>query len=380
MKIIAFYLPQFHEIPENNQMWGDGFTEWTNVKRAIPMFAGHQQPVEPLNDFYYDLSDISVMKWQTALAKNYGIYGFCFYHYWYNGHKLLHKPIENYLADTSIDFPFCLCWANHPWTMSWSAKENTVIYQQDYSDRQEWKQHFLYMLPYLKDSRYIRIDGKPLLILYEAARIKELNEIMDYWEKLAVENGLLGINFAYESVFPDTMKEFDDSRFKYNIEYQPQYARVLSYKSQKKARALANIVYWINEKTFHIKWREIVDKLKHDKLTVFDYDDLWKHVLSMGPVTSKSVPGAFIKVDTTPRKHERGIVSVGMTPDKLKQYLKLQIKRAKEVYKRDMMFVFAWNEWAEGAYMEPDKQWKYGVLEAVRDALMETGEFPGSER
>ena len=137
MKYIAFYLPQFHEIPENNEMWGKGFTEWTNVKKAKPLFKDHFQPVIPYNSNYYDLTDPSVDEWQINLAMKYGIYGFCFYHYWYNGHIIMNKPIERVLKDEKLAFPFCICWANHDWSFSWVSKEDTVIYRQDYSDRKE---------------------------------------------------------------------------------------------------------------------------------------------------------------------------------------------------------------------------------------------------
>ena len=149
VKLIAFYLPQFHEIPENNEMWGKGFTEWVNVKKARPLFDGHYQPVEPLYDNYYDLENVDIMRWQVELAKKYGLYGFCFYHYWYNGHKLLYKPIENYLDKKEIDFPFCLCWANHDWTMAWANQSDNILYSQDYTKKRDWISHFEYLLNFL---------------------------------------------------------------------------------------------------------------------------------------------------------------------------------------------------------------------------------------
>ena len=256
MKYIAFYLPQFHELPENNEMWGKGFTEWTNVKKAKPLFDGHRQPVEPLNQNYYDLTDPSVMKWQIDLAKKYGIYGFCFYHYWYNGHIIMNKPIEMMLNDKSMDFPFCICWANHDWTFSWVSKENTVIYSQDYSDKKEWRQHYEYLLPYLKDSRYIRQNGKPLLVIYNAYKIPQLNEMLECWNGWAIQDGITeGLSFAYQGVMPDTLSNFDDSLFDFDIEYQPQYVRTLFV--QKKHTMIRNLIKdklkipipnWLNER------------------------------------------------------------------------------------------------------------------------------------
>ena len=375
MRFIAYYLPQFHTIPENDEMWGKGFTDWDNVRNAKPLFKDHFQPVEPLEDNYYDLSDTSkVMRWQIELAKKYGIYGFCFYHYWYNGHLIMEKPIEQFLHDQSLNIPFCICWANHDWILTWGEKAGDLLYRQNYSDVNDWDIHFNYLLPFFKDKRYIKNNGKPLVVLYEAARIPELNDLLDRWNDLAIQNDLPGLEFAYEGVNADIQSDFDDSRFCYDIEYQPLYARVLSY--QKKKSAFKSWVHSINERLFHLDMHKVSKTFSRDKLTIFDYDDLWEHVLSMGPVSSKSIPGVFTNVDTTPRKKYKGMISLGMDPTKLEKYLVRQIVRAKKDYNTDMIFVFAWNEWAEGAYMEPDKKWGFGVLEAFKHALELTDEFP----
>lgn len=378
VKLIAFYLPQFHEIPENNKYWGKGFTEWTNVKKATPLFTGHQQPVEPLNDNYYDLSDVEIMRWQSEVAKKYGIYGFCFYHYWYNGHKLMQKPLEQFLREKDIDMPYCLCWANHDWTTSWADSEWRLIYKQNYTDKSEWIEHFNYLLPYFKDKRYIKNNKKPLLVIYEARGAIELKEMLETWNQLAIDNGFNGIEYAYQSSMADTESGFDDSPFTYNIEYQPQYAILLSLKksSTTAIHKILKVVRKFNEKTFKLNIETIINKFRKRTLTIYDYDELWSHVLKMGPITKKSVPGAFVKFDTTPRLGKKGIVTPGMTPEKFGDYLRQQIIRARDVYRKDMIFIFAWNEWAEGGYLEPDKQNGYRVLEAVKWALEETGEMP----
>lgn len=377
MKIIAYYLPQFHSIPENDEMWGKDFTEWTNVKKAKPLFAGHQQPVEPLNNNYYNLLNADVIKWQVDLAKEYGIYGFCFYHYWYNGHLLLEKPIELFLADKSIDFSFCICWANHDWTSSWADKEFRVIYKQDYSDRQDWDEHFYYLLPYIKDERSIKINGNPLIVLYDAAGIPQLNAMLDRWQMLAQENGFQRLEFAYQSIDGDLILGFDNSRFTYDIEYQPQYVENIVYK---KNTIINRTVSYYAKKVLdflHIDYKKYRRNSKtEESVTVVDYDDVWEKTISMKPVTSKSIPGAFVKMDTTPRIQNRGFVTQGMTPDKFYKHLKAQIINCRENYKQDMIFMFAWNEWAEGGYLEPDKQWGYSILDAVKKALEDTGEFP----
>lgn len=374
MKVVAFYLPQFHLIPENEEMWGKGFTDWVNVKKAKSFFAWQNQPVEPLNDYYYDLLDIDVMKWQTELAKKYGIYGFCMYHYWYNEHKLLEKPIENYLEHKEIDFPFCLCWANHDWGYSW-VYDNKVVYKQEYDNKEEWKAHFMYLLPFLKDSRYMKNGNKPILIIYDPVRDKRIITMLNYWNELAKQNGLKeGIAFGYQHHAADSMAYFDDSIFDYNIEYQPMYARTYSKNSKIKKRIYSTLRY-INDNTFKLKMA-MFDRFKKDHIKVLDYDETWKTIINMNPVTSKSVPGAFINEDTTPRKKERGIVFKGMSIDKFYTYFSQQIIHARDVYKSDMLFVFAWNEWAEGAYLEPDKRNKYSVLESIYKALKENNELP----
>ena len=160
MKIIAFYLPQFHNIPENDEWWGDGFTEWVNVKKAKPLFDGHVQPKEPLNDNYYNLLDDNIKIWQAKIAKEYGVYGFCYYHYWFNGKLLLEKPMEQMLNNKKIDIPFCISWANEPWTKAW-VNEKKVLIPQSYGGVNEWKEHFDYLLPFFKDERYIKVHNKP---------------------------------------------------------------------------------------------------------------------------------------------------------------------------------------------------------------------------
>ncbi len=378
MKIIAYYLPQFHEIPENNEMWGKGFTEWTNVRNARPLYKGHVQPVEPLNDNYYNLLDTDVMRWQVKIAAEHGIYGFCFYHYWYNGHLLLEKPIENYLNEKDIDFPFCICWANHNWTTSWKDNDFRIIYQQDYTDKDDWKAHFDYLLPYFKDNRYIKNNGKPLVVIYEIANIPLMNEMIDYWQSLAVVNGFPGIEFAYQCVTADTILGFNTRRFAYDIEYQPQYLRELAYK--KHTKRINTISYYKKRFLKFFKTPNVISKIVTASTTnespiVVDYDDAWEKVLSMGPMRNNSIPGAFVRMDTTPRMKNRGFVTQGMTVEKFKTYMKKQILNSRNRYRSDKIFLFAWNEWAEGGYLEPDKKDGYAVLDAIKSALVETGEL-----
>lgn len=372
MKIIAFYLPQFHCIPENDQWWGEGFTEWTNVKNAEPLFSGHNQPRVPLNKNYYNLLNHDTMRWQVDLANRYGIYGFCMYHYWFDGKMLLEKPVDAFLEDKSLKTHYCLCWANEHWTNAWAAKNPKVLIEQKYGGKKEWKEHFEYFLNHFKDERYIKEDNKPLLVIYRPELIDCLKDMMDYWNILAKENGFSGINYAYQHVSYTLSPKCDESLFTYAIEYQPNCAQTFmeldggstTFKKIKK-----QIVIFFEDK-LHLDLREA--KKKMSPLKHFSYDDIWKFILNMSPRNEKCIPGAFVNWDNTPRRKNAGFVIDGATPQKFKKYLKNQIKRAKNLYKKDMIFVFSWNEWAEGGYLEPDEHDKYGYLEAVRQALDET--------
>ena len=224
MKIIAFYLPQFHNIPENDEWWGDGFTEWTNVKKAKPLYEGHMQPRVPLGGNYYNLLDDNVKIWQADLAKKYGVYGFCYYHYWFNGKMLLEKPMEQMLANKEVDIPFCICWANEPWTKAWVGDERKLLIAQEYGQEEEWKQHFMYLLPFFKDERYITKNGKPLFVFYRPDIVPCMKEMIETWDKLAKENGLSGITFAFQSGDYDWNNSKEAKLFDYDIEFQPPYA------------------------------------------------------------------------------------------------------------------------------------------------------------
>lgn len=378
MKTIAFFVPQYHQIPLNDKYWGEGFTEWVNVKSAKPIFEGHVQPKVPLNNNYYNLLDRETKLWQRDLAKKYGIYGFCYYHYWFNGKMLLEKPCEQILEDKDIDLPFCFCWANEAWSMEWTGKK-TVIMPQFYGDKKEWKEHFEYLLPFFKDERYIKEDGKPLMVIYRPESIECLTPMLSYWRELAVENGFPGLVIANQSVAFARDGKGDDSEIDYHIEYEPATSRRCM--SPKKLNGLKqlrrNIMVFCEQKFgWDLQRVGVQAYQKLSKTTRVDYDAAWNNILTRPPLSEKAVPCAFVNWDNTPRYKERGQVYLGATPEKFKNYFSKLIKRGKNDYKKDLMFVFAWNEWGEGGYLEPDEEHKYGYLEAVRDALIENDEFP----
>ena len=342
MKIIAFYLPQYYRTEENDRWWGVGFTEWENVKKASSLFKGHNQPRVPLNHQYYCLTDITTLEWQARLARQYGIYGFCFYHYWFSGHKLLQKPLELWLSNKQLQLPFCISWVNESWTRSWNVDStDDILIFQEYGDQEEWKKHFDYLYPFFADDRYIKIKGKPICVMYRPELLKKRRELLLYWNRLAKDEGFPGIAYATQQRFFNVALEEDGSLFDYQIEYQPAFIR-------KKLETLATMNQGVH---------------------CVDYDEAWKSVLEFQPLNQKSVPGAFVDWDNTPRKGRFGVAFTGASPAKFKKYFLKQIQRAESTYDKDMIFLFAWNEWSEGGYLEPDCKYGYEYLEAVKDIM-----------
>src|SRR5688572_19281779 len=180
-KILAFHLPQFHRIPENDQWWGEGFTEWTNVRKAKPLYRGHYQPRIPAAANYYDLLDPQTQDWQAQIARAHGIYGFCYYHYWFDGKRLLERPVEQLLARSAPDFPFCLAWANEPWTRAWDGGDRQVLMPQTYGGPEDWRRHIDCLLQAFRDPRYIRVYDKPMLLIYRTSSIRELQPMLNLW-------------------------------------------------------------------------------------------------------------------------------------------------------------------------------------------------------
>jgi len=333
VKILAYFLPQFHRIPENDKWWGEGFTEWTNTRKARPLFQGHYQPREPMNDFYYDLTDPKVRKWQAELAKKYGVYGFCYYHYWFSGKKLLEKPLEELLKLKDIDFPFCLSWANHTWNRSWTHEEKEVLQLQTYGDVDEWEQHFEYLLKFFKDERYIKVDNKPMMVIYRPLDIPNCKERLSYYNKQAQKNGFSGMYFIETLHMGDSPYGCGIEGFDAMVEFEPLYS---------------------------IKTR--VTQIQY-------YDEIWRTILKRKRSVNKKVfLGAFPGWDNTARKKDKGLYVVGSTPEKFGKYMKKQIEVAKKIGS-EFIFINAWNEWAEGAYLEPDKKYGYRYLENLKLAI-----------
>lgn len=365
-KIIAMYLPQFHEIPENNEFWGKGFSDWVTVKKAKPLFKGHDQPKVPLNGNYYDLSQKESIKWQAELAKKYGVYGFGIYHYWFNNDKnLLTKPAEIILENKDIDINYFYCWDNASWARSWSNvagndwaplqekkvdpehKGKKILIPYILGKEPDWKNHFDYLLPFFKDDRYIKVEGKPIFALYNYS--PSIEPMCKYWDQLAKENGFKGIYFIFNHVFDFHIPE------NYNqYIYQPLNA------SWRNRLSIRKIIY---------KGLEI---LGYKGLETYPYDGVWRNILR--DARKNKHPnwylGAFVRYDDTPRRGKKGKIITGATPDKFKKYISNLLKISKQ-QKKKFIFLTAWNEWGEGAYMEPDTESGYAYLEALKSALDE---------
>ena len=375
MKIIPLYLPQFHTIPENDEWWGKGFTEWVNVKNAEPMFEGHNQPRVPLNNNYYDLSEVETLKWQCKLAKEHGIYGFCMYHYWFNGHLLLEKPMEMLLAHSEIDIKYCISWANHDWTDGWKASNRApkVLIAHDFDDEQDWVDHFNYMLPFFKDPRYMSENNKPLMVIYIPNLIRKLDKMLALWTKMAKENGFDGLTYIYQSAASSFDDSWNKGLFDYGVEMNPGYVGM--YFNKKSRGLFPKLMKYSREIKRLLGIKRSLNLLeKNSGVGKCDYDEMWQKVLQLRPKVDcgvKMIPCAVTDWDNTPRHKERGWAYVNATPEKFKQYFVQLLGNTKKYYDTDMIFVFAWNEWAEGGYLEPDEKNGYALLEAIRDVVVE---------
>ncbi len=349
-KTIAFYLPQYHPIPENDRAWGEGFTEWTNVRKAQPLFKGHDQPRVPGALGYYDLRDAEVREKQVELAKAFGVTGFCYWHYWFNGKRLLERPFNEVLGSGKPDFPFCLGWANESWTGIWHGSPDEIIMEQTYPQGDQ-DRHFEYLLKAFRDPRYICINEKPLLVLYKPLNIPNPKEYFSYWRKLAVQNGLKGLYIL-------GVNHLD---FTSPAELGLDGAIISSLGYVSKSRA----VNQIQRRIWGVRRR-----LPLGSLRVMDYSEACEHLIPAECYEPNNFPCIVPNWDNTPRSGRRGVVLTNSSPQKFKELVAAAKSVAvKKNQGEDLIFLKSWNEWAEGNYMEPDQKWGTSYLEALRDGL-----------
>lgn len=338
VKILAFYLPQFHPIPENDEWWGEGFTEWTNVTKAKPLFDGHHQPRLPGAMGFYDLRLPDVLRKQAALAKEFGVYGFCFHHYYFGGKRLLEAPVNNLLENPDIDLPFCLCWANENWTRRWDGQDQNILIAQEHSPEDDIR--FLEDIQkYFDDPRYIQVDGKPFLIIYKASQFPDMAATICRWREHAAKKGG-GIYL----VMAQTFGENDPSKYGFDaaVEFPPHCLFRQELKMEE-----------VNSNSYHRG--HIYDARKRQITFEKDY---------------KVYNTLFTNWDNTARKGELSDIFIS-SPAHFKHQLDLIVKHERNSYRACDSFVFinAWNEWAEGTYLEPDKVYGYAYLNAISQVL-----------
>jgi len=356
VKAICFYLPQFHAIPENDVWWGDGFTEWTNVQPSQPQFIGHYQPHIPIDMGYYNLLDNNVQRRQVELAKLYGIEGFCFYFYWFGGKRLLEKPLRNYLEDPRLNLPFCLCWANENWSRRWDGQDSEILMAQDHSPNDDYE-FIKYVASYMEDSRYIRIDGKPLLLVYRPSLLPSAQETAGRWRQWCRTNGIGEIYLAYTQSFEKTNPR--DYGFDAAIEFPPNNSAPPDITDTVKlyAESFQGKVY---------DWRVFVER--SENYSTVDY----KLFRSVCP-----------SWDNTPRRKKNGTVFYNSEPLLYERWLKNAIDDTvahQSNPEERLIFINAWNEWAEGAHLEPDAKYGYAWLQATRNALSKESYIPDNSR
>ncbi|MBO7046556.1 MAG: glycoside hydrolase family 99-like domain-containing protein [Prevotella sp.] len=353
--IIAFYLPQFHAIQENDEWWGKGFTDWVNVKKAKPIFKGHQQPRIPLNENYYDLSEMEALQWQAKIANEYGVYGFCFYHYWFNGKLLLEKLAEMLRSHQDITINYCFSWANEPWARTWDGKAQQVLMPQNYGTHEDWKRHFDYLLPFFKDKRYIKIDNSPMFILYKSSSIPCAAEMMEAWNKWAIEAGFKCIHFV--ETLRDGSNDHRALPYKAKVEFEPmrtlfqQSSLILNYKRFR--RRVINM--------FNIVFRQRIPLNRP-----FRFSEAARRSVELQS-PSGTYGGIFVGWDNTPRRGLASTIVLPPTKEEFKKYLSAKIEQTQNVYHTNYLFINAWNEWAEGAMLEPEQHVGYAYLEAIKE-------------
>lgn len=365
MKIISMYLPQFHVIPENSEWWGEGFTEWVNTKKAVSYYQGHQQPKIPLDENYYNLLDPEVLRWQAGLAREYSVDAFAFYHYWFEkGRKVLEKPAEILLNHSDIKLDFCFAWANEDWTKTWhGAKgQKEVLMKESYGDEVDWKEHFDYLLSFFLDDRYIKIDNKPLFLIYRLEHLLEnAKEMLTFWNKWAKACGFDGVYFvAMDSKRTRQEKKLiaSEENILASVDFVPGYVRDEIRNSKDWSRVfkryLNKYLPYIN---FWNKWACLS----------FDYIEFNEKLLNL-PHKKNEWRNCLVDYDDTPRRGKQGLITLNSSPERFEYYLAETLKKSISEG-HDFCFITAWNEWGEGNHLEPDEHYRYGWLEAVRNAV-----------
>jgi lipopolysaccharide biosynthesis protein len=337
-RLIAFYLPQFYPIPENDEWWGKGFTEWTNAAKARRLYPGHYQPHVPADLGYYDLRVPETRTAQAALARSYGIEAFCYYHYWFAGRRMLERTFQEVLASREPDFPFLLCWANQTWTGT-----NRILIEQTYPGIEDHRRHFESLLPAFRDSRYVRVDGKPVFIVYRPTELPDTEKAIGLWRTMAREAGLAGLHFVAVGKTDWALEHGFDAAILNELILAPKPDQLLEFRFFR---------------LLHLLGLPSIQRYRH---TVNGLPErLPEHVY----------PNVIPNWDNTPRSGARGFVMHGSTPELFREQLARALALTRGVRGEDrLVFIKSWNEWAEGNHLEPDLKFGLRYLEVVRQSL-----------
>ncbi len=347
-RVIAFYLPQFHPIPENDQWWGKGFTEWANTAKAKPLFRGHYQPHLPADLGFYDLRVPETRKAQAEMAREHGIEAFCYYHYWFAGKRLLERPFSEVLKSREPDFNFCLCWANQTWTGIWHGAPNKTLIEQTYPGYDDHKKHYQVLLEAFRDRRYVTVEGKPLFLIYQPSDIPEVNKVIDFWREMAEKSGLNGLYIVGYSRGPswEPQELGLDALCTDNLPYIRQWGS------------------WRDP----IKWLVSRYRAKMGKPNIYRYKDLWPKLITPGISNNRDYPCVIPNWDNTPRSGKNGLVLHESTPELFRKHLRKALHRVQHLTpEHKIIFIKSWNEWAEGNHLEPDLRFGKGYLQVIKE-------------
>jgi hypothetical protein len=350
VRAIALYLPQFHPVPENDTWWGKGFTEWTNVAKAKPLFSGHYQPHIPADLGFYDLRVPETRKAQAEMARRHGIEAFCYYHYWFAGRRILERPFNEVLRSGEPDFPFCLCWANQTWSGIWHGAPKRVLIEQTYPGRADHEEHFRALLPAFADPRYIRLDGKPIFLIYDPLSLPDPIQTLNLWRSMAIDAGLEGLYIIGNS-FSRTWSPLSDG-FDAKIDHPG-----LSVRTSVSRRR-------------PFKWAQNKLRIWRGLPTVQSYESFVADHMLAAAQDYEWYPCLVHAWDNTPRSGFNALVLEGATPELFRRALVRAVSALKDrAPARRLLFLKSWNEWAEGNHLEPDQKFGTKFLEVIGETI-----------
>ena len=355
VRLVAFYLPQYHPVPDNDLWWGKGFTEWANVGKAKPLFRGHYQPHIPADLGYYDLRVPETRIAQADMAQEYGIGAFCYYHYWFAGKRILERPFNEVLHSGKPDFPFCLCWANENWTRTWDGTDRHVLLEQKYSDEDDLN-HIRSLIPALKDRRYFRINGKPLLLVYRTEMLPNSARTADIWRSEVYRSGVGELYLVRVEGFKSGIDP-QSAGFDAALEFAPDWRNMGALKNRASwQRRLAKL--GIFPKVY----------FEHQ---IIEYSDLASKILAKPDPSYTRFHCVTPGFDNSARRQKDAAIFINSSPECYGNWLKEALSRTRSKFEGEerIVFINAWNEWGEGNHLEPDLKWERAYLEATRKAL-----------